>query len=86
MMSDDDRLIQVMQVNLLEKYRTDGRGFHFNFTFFCNLSTFSSEMNDWLQANWQQFPPKQWEQWLYTSLMGNAKVEYYIRIQCYCLQ
>lgn len=27
-----------------------------------------------------------WEQWLYTGLMGNAKVEYYLRIQCYCLQ
>lgn len=28
----------------------------------------------------------QWEQWLCTGLMGNAKVEYYLRIQCYCLQ
>lgn len=85
MMSDEDGWIQVMRVNLLETYRTAGGCFDFNFTFFCNSSTFSSEMNDWLQANWQQFP-KQWEQWLYTSLMGNAKVEYYIRIQCYCLQ
>lgn len=29
---------------------------------------------------------EQWEQWLYTGLMGNAKVEYHLRIQCYCLQ
>lgn len=29
---------------------------------------------------------QQWEQWLYTGLMGNAKVEYHLRIQCYCLQ
>ncbi len=28
----------------------------------------------------------QWEQWLYTGLMGNAKVEYHLSIQCYCLQ
>lgn len=29
---------------------------------------------------------QQWEQWLHTGLVGNAKVEYHPRIQCYCLQ
>lgn len=29
---------------------------------------------------------QQWEQCLYTGLMGNAKVKYHLRIQCYCLQ
>lgn len=28
----------------------------------------------------------EWEHWLYTGLMGNAKVEFRLITRCYCLQ
>lgn len=48
--------------------------------------------NKFIEIHWLQLSKlatvssQQWEQWLYIGLMGNAKVKYHLRIQCYCLQ